>query len=92
MVWLVFVVCVSISLVWFVCAVLVFSCCFVVFGVYGLSVVCCVAVCCFIGLSRVYVLLLVCVRFRCFCCGLNASPACDCLLYVPSSRCSFLFV
>ena len=32
------------------------------FGVYVLFVVCCVAVCCFIGLSCVYVLLLVCVR------------------------------
>ena len=66
---------------------------FVVFvGVHVLFVVCCGAVCCFIGLSCVYVLLvLFCFRFW-FCYGLNAVPVCDCVLYVPSLRCSFLFV
>ena len=59
MLWRVCVVWLSMSLVCFVCAALVVSCLFV-FGVYVLFVVCCVAVCCFIGLSCVYTLLLCC--------------------------------
>ena len=56
MLWHVFVVCLSIALVCFVCAVMLVSC--LCFGVYVLFVVWCVAGCCFIGLSCVYVLLL----------------------------------
>ena len=41
------------------------ACC-LLFGVYLLFVVCCVVVCCFIGLSCVYVLLLPCFRFLFF--------------------------
>ena len=65
---------------------------FLAFGVYLLFVVCCVAVCCFIGLSCVYTLLLSCFPVCMFCYGLNAFPVCDCMSYAPSLRCSFLFV
>ena len=60
--WLAYVVCVSIALVSCVRAGMLFSS-FFVFGVYRLFVVCCVAGCCFIGLACVYVVLLLrCVR------------------------------
>ena len=72
-------------LFWFVLVIFVFD-------VYVLFVVCCVAVCCFIGLSCVYVLVLCCFRLFVFCYGLNAFPLCECSLYVPLLRCSFLFV
>ena len=64
----------------------------VVFGVYGLFVVCCVAVCCFIGLSRVCVLLLLFCFRVCFWYGLSVFPVCDCMLYVNSLRCYFSFL
>ena len=60
-----------------------------VFGVCALFAVCCVAACCFNGLSCVYVLLMVWFRFCC-CYGVNAFPVCDCIVCVPSLRCSFL--
>ena len=61
------------------------------FGVYVVFVVCRVAVCCFIGLSCVYVLFL--CLFSCLrlCYGLNDSPVCDCVMHVLSLRCSFRF-
>ena len=79
------------------CIGLFCACCSVtllsfVVGVYGSYVVWCVAGGCVIGLSCVCVLLLlVCVRACCFCYGVNAFPVCDCILYVPSLRCSFSF-
>ena len=55
----------------------------VLFLVCVLFVVCCVAVCNGIGLSCVYVLLLLfCFRFV-FGYGLNAFPVCECILHVP---------
>ena len=69
---------------WFVLCVIL---CFLfwsvfAFGVYVLFVVCCAAVCCFIGLSCVYVVLL--LGFRSVCCyGLNDFPVCECMLYAP---------
>ena len=83
-----FVVCLSSSLVCFVCAVLLCSF-FFVFGVYVLCVVWCVDVCYFVGLSCVYASLLSC-GFVCY--GLNAFPVCDCSLCVPSLRCSSIIV
>ena len=67
MAWRVFVVCLSISFGCFVCDVLV-CCLFVDVGVYVLFVARCVVGCfLFIGLSCVYVLLvLLCFRFWCF--------------------------
>ena len=80
---------------WFVLCVLL---CYVLvvfdLRVYGLFVMCCVAVCCFNGLSCVYVslLLLFCVRCCVFCYSLNPFPACDGMLYVPCLRCAVRFV
>ena len=71
MVWRVCVVCVSSSLVCFVCDVMLFSCCFV-FGVYVVFVVCCVAVCCVNGLSCVNLVLM-------FCCRVCVSLWCECV-------------
>ena len=59
---------------------------------YDVFVVCCVVECCFIGLLYVYVLLLSGFVFVCFVCGVNAFPVCDCVLYVPSLRCSSMLV
>ena len=83
--------CVSISLVC-VCVMFCKFVVFVAFGVYPLFVVCCAAVWCFIGLSCVYGWLL--FLFRCWfvCSGVNAFPVCECMLYAPYLRCSFLFV
>ena len=93
MIWLVFVVCLSISLVCFVCAVM-FLFCRGVFGVNVLFVVWCVAVCCFIGfVVRVcFADGVVLFAFLFFCYGLNAFPVYECMLYVPYWRCAFLFV
>ena len=64
--WLVVVVCLSISLVCCACAVLLCSC-FVLFLV------------CVFCLSYV-LLLLLCVRFCFFCYGLSVFPVCDCIV------------
>ena len=47
-----------------------------------------------LGLSCVcgVLVLLFCLRVCLFCYGLNAFPVYDCILYVPSWRCAFLFV
>ena len=82
-----FVVCVSVSLVCVVCAVLGLSCrvCF-----WCVCFVCGVLCCCVlfrwfvVRACFVVVFAFVCV----FCYGLNAFPVCDCLLYDRSLRCS----
>ena len=60
------VVCLCIDIIGLLCACSSVSFLSFVFGVHGLYVVCCVAGCCFIGLSCVYVLLLLLFCFR-FC-------------------------
>ena len=42
--------------------------------------------------SACVLLSLLCVRVCFFCFGLNASPVCDCIVCVPSLRCSFTFL
>ena len=89
MVWLVCAVCVSISLLWFVCAVLLVSCLFLLLAC--VRCVWCVALLCVVSLvCRAYVYCCCCVVFVFVfvCYGLNAFPVCDCIVYVPSLRCS----
>ena len=87
--WLVFVAYLSMSLVCFVCAVLLFYCTVFVFGVYVLFVVRCGAVWCVIGVSWCCVVLF---SFFVFWYGVNTFPVCDCMLCVPCLRCAFLCV
>ena len=82
-------VCLSMSLVRFVCCSDRFLSCFV-FGVYAVFVVCCVAVCCFIGL--VCLVVVVSCSCLCICYGVNAFLVCDRNEYVPYVRCSSMFV
>ena len=89
-VWRAFVVCVSMPLVCFVCDVMFVSCLF-----FWCVCVVCGVLCCWLLLhwfvARVCFVVVV---FSCWSCcyGLNASPVCDCSLYVPSLRCSFRFL
>ena len=91
MLWLVFVDCVSIAFTCFVRAVMLVSC--------MLLLVCMVRMWCVVLLVVVSSVCRACV-WCCwsfvfvlvYCYGVNAFPVCDCMLYVPSLRCSFLVV
>ena len=91
MVWRVFVVCISISLVCFVCAALSLSCLFVC-G-WCVSFVCGV-LCCWLLFHwfgvRVCGVVVALLSFVFLWHGLNDFPACGCIMYAPSLRCSSL--
>ena len=73
-------------LLWYCIGCLCFGCACVVCGV----LCCCVLSHWFVVRVCVVAVVLLSVLF--FCYGLNAFPVCCCMLYVPSVRCSFLFV
>ena len=85
--------CVCIDLIGLFCVL--FCYCLVVFCFWCVLFVCGVLCCCVLVhwfVARVCALLLLCwFSLLFFCYDLNDFAVCDCILYVPSLRCSFLF-
>ena len=94
MLWRENVVGVSISLVCFVCTMLLFSR-LVLFSVYMSCVRCGVLCCCVLFhwfVVRICGVVVVVFSVLHVCYGVNDFPVCGCILYAPSLRCYYLFV